>query len=315
MEYKDYYKVLGVNKDATPEDIKKAYRKLAKKYHPDKTKGDKASEEKFKEATEAYEVLKDPEKRKKYEQLGSDWKRYEQNGGSGGFDWTQYAGRPGGGGQSFQFENMEDIFGGGGGFSDFFNTIFGGGHAGRQSGRSSRASKGQDYRSEMNISLEDAFHGTTGILNVNGQKLRIKIQPGVKDGQTLRLKGKGGVGVGGGSHGDIFIKIKIDKHPAFERKENDLHTDLPIDLYAAVLGGKIALQTLQGTVNINVAPETGTDKVLRLKGKGMPVYGKSGQHGDLYVKLKIKTPVNLSKEEVKLFKKLQEIRDKKAFSN
>ena len=315
MEYKDYYKIIGVSKSASADEIKKAYRKLAKKYHPDKNKGDKAAEDKFKEVTEAYEVLKDPEKRKKYDQLGSDWKKYEQSGRAGGFDWTQYAGRPGGGGQTFHFENMEDIFGsGGGGFSDFFNTIFGGGFTGQQTRRRARPSKGQDYRSKMNISLEDAYLGTTGILNVNGDKLRIKIQPGVKNEQTLRLKGKGGSGTGGGPSGDILIKVHVGKNASFERKGDDLHTELPVDLYTAVLGGKISLRTLQGSVNINITQGTPSDKVLRLKGKGMPIYGKTGQYGDLYVKLKIKTPTDLSKEELELFKKLQEIRAKTAFS-
>ncbi|MFO7971149.1 MAG: DnaJ domain-containing protein, partial [Desulfobacterales bacterium] len=211
MNYKDYYKILGVPKDASQEEIKKAYRKLAVKNHPDKTQGDKKAEERFKEIGEAYEVLRDPEKRKKYDQLGANWKQYE-HAGTGDYGFSRGSGSPGGG--TFSFEgNIDDLFGGGasgGGFSDFFNAFFGNmGDA--QSGFRSRQqpSKGRDLKTEMEISLYEAFHGTSRILNVDGEKMRITIKPGTYNGQELRIRGKGSPGAGGGSKGDIYVKIKV----------------------------------------------------------------------------------------------------------
>jgi len=317
MEYKNYYKTLGVSKTASQDEIKKAYRKLAVKYHPDKNPGDKRAEDRFKEIGEAYEVLKDPEKRKKYDQLGANWKQYEHAGagaGAGGrsYDWSQFGGRSGaGGGQSFHYEgDLGDMFGeGGGGFSDFFNAFFGaGGPRSQQFGGQSRGFKGQDLQATMDISLEESYHGTSRILNVNGQKLRITTKPGAYEGQELRISGKGSPGVNGGPRGDIYIRIRVMPHDRFSRDGNDLTLVVDVDLYTAVLGGKIEVQTLSGKVSVPVAKGTQSGSKLRLKGKGMPVYGKQGIYGDLYVRMNVIIPKDLSTEETELFKKLKDLR-------
>ncbi len=310
MEYKDYYKVLGVSKSATQDEIKKAYRKLAIKYHPDKTKGDKAKEEKFKEIAEAYEVLGDPEKRKKYDQLGANWKQYENfnaGGGGGGFDWSQFTGGGPSGGGTYSFE------GDAGDFSDFFNAIFGGGFGGG-TGRAggyrtySRARKGQDYVSEMSITFDEAYHGTTRIINLDGKKLRIKLKPGTRDGQKIKLAGKGGPGMNGGPAGDLILTIKVLPDPRFKREGDNLYADLPIDVPTAVLGGKTPVNTPDGkTVMLNIPAGTSCGKKLRLKGKGMPVYEHPGHYGDLYVTTKIVVPEKLTEKQKKLYEELKKL--------
>lgn len=321
MDYKDYYKILGVDKSASQEEIKKTYRKLAVKYHPDKNKGDKAAEEKFKEISEAYNVLGDEAKRKQYDQLGANWNRYQQAGGDpSGFDWGQYArqygGRRSGGsgsGQAYEFEgDFGDFFGGsgGGGFSDFFQNIFGGGfgragHTGRNAGF-----KGQDYQASLEIGLAEAYHGGTFNFNLEGQQLRIKLKPGIEDGQTLRLKGKGAPAAGGQA-GDLYLTIRVGQHPQFRREGKDLHADVQVDLYTAILGGEILVPTIDSSVKLKLPPRTPNDKVLRLKGKGMPAYGKSGEHGDLYITIKVALPQKLSAEEEELFAKLRDLKQKK----
>ncbi len=315
MEYKDYYKTLGVAKKATQDEIKKAYRKLAVKYHPDKNPGNKQAEDRFKEIGEAYEVLKDPDKRKKYDQLGANWKQYENAGSAagGGFDWSRFgAGATGGGGQSFRYEgNINDIFGEeGGGFSDFFNAFFGGagGRNTRQSGRRSRGFKGQDLQAEMEISLEEAYHGTSRILDVNGQKLRITTKPGAYDSQELLIRDKGNPGINGGPTGDIYVRIKVLPHPALARDGDDLITEQDIDIYTAVLGGKTEVATLTGKVTITVPKGTQNGSRLRLKGKGMPIYGKPGTSGDLYIRLNVVIPKHLTRAETELFAKLRDLK-------
>jgi curved DNA-binding protein len=311
MEYKDYYKTLGVDKKASKDEIKKAYRKLALKYHPDKNPGNKSAEEKFKEISEANEVLSDPEKRKKYDTLGSDWKQY-QNAGGPGYGYSQYGQegrRP-----NVQYEqgDINDIFGGESGFSDFFKQFFGGGFSGFQSGgrgtgRQPRASKGQDYEAEFTITLEEAYFGVTKVLNVNNEKLRITIKKGVTDKQVLRLKGKGSKGANGGINGDLLLTIRIAPHPNFIRKENDIYTDASLDIYTAVLGGNLQVHTFKGEMSIKIPKETEDGKTFRLKGIGMPYYDDNSKSGDLYVKVKLKIPKNLTKEETELFKKLSDI--------
>lgn len=312
MEYKDYYKILGISKDAGQDEVKKAYRKLASKYHPDKNPDDKNAEDRFKEIGEAYEVLGNPEKRKKYDRLGANWKQYEQAGAGaqGGFDWSQFAG--GGGGRSYQFDgDLGDIFGEGG-FSDFFKTFFGGmgGHtsSGFGSGGRQAAFKGQDMKAEMQISLHEAYHGTSRMLHVDGQKLRVNIKPGAYDGQELRIRGKGGKGAGGGESGDIFIKIRLMPDPSYTVKGADLIKEVPVDLYTAVLGGKIQVDTLAGKVSVNIPKGAQTENRLRLKSKGMPVYGRSNQYGDLFIRIKVMIPKNLTKEEEEQFKKLRNMK-------
>lgn len=297
MEFKDYYKILGVNKTATPEEIKKAYRKLAVKYHPDKNPGNKAAEEKFKEANEANDVLSDPEKRKKYDELGENWKYY-QNGApppnqGGGFN----TGR-----QQYHYTSDDEM--GGGNFSDFFESIFGN----RFGGKSKGPSKGDDYQSNVTISLEEAYTGTARLMEVNGEKLQIKFKPGTADEQNLRIKGKGGAGGKGAERGDIYVTVHISPHSYFDRKGDDLYCDITVDLYNAVLGGKTTVQTLKGNIQITIPKETESGKVLRLKGLGMPKYGKENEFGDIYAKVKIQLPKNLTKEEIELFQQLKDKR-------
>ena len=309
MEVKDYYQVLGVSKTATQDDIKKAYRKLALKYHPDKNKGNKAAEDKFKEISEAYEVLKDPEKRKKYDEFGSDWKYYKEHGGAGGFDWGKYRTQRPGGGQYTHEQDFEDIFGGG--FSEFFETMFGGAGFGRRGGRRSQRRagfKGQDLRAGIEITFDEAYHGTTKVFTLQGKQLRLKIKPGIKDGQVLKLAGKGAPGQGGGPSGDLYLTIQVQQNPLFERKGNDLYMDLPVDIYTAVLGGQAKLNTPSETLKVKITKGTDSGKQLRLKGKGMPVYNKPGSYGDLYARVQIQAPKELTPEEEKLFKKLKKLR-------
>ena len=318
MDYKDYYNILGVAKSASQEEIKKAYRKLAIKYHPDKTKGDKQDEERFKEIGEAYAVLRDPQKRKKYDQMGANWKQYEQAGRSGGFDSSQFGGQSPGG-SSFHFEgDMNDIFGGaaGGGFSDFFNAFFGG-RGGAQSGfagQQQRPRKGRNLHAEMEISLYEAYHGTSRMLNVDGKKLRVNIKPGTYNGQELRIKGRGGRGAGGGPDGDIYIKIKLQPDNNYKIDGNNLILTTNVDLYTAVLGGKKEIQTLAGKLNVPVPQGSQSGSKLRLRSKGMPVYNKPGQYGDLFVQLKVEIPKKLSEEETNLFKKLKELQSNHVYN-
>lgn len=314
MDYKDYYKVLGVEKNATQAEIKKAFRKLAVKHHPDKNKDNKAAEEKFKEVNEANEVLSDPEKRKKYDELGSNWQNYQQSGGSQDFDWSQYANRGGGNQRQYSYEGDFGNNFGGGGFSDFFENLFGGGGgftSSQQKGRRSakRASmRGEDFNAELSITLEDAYLGAEKLFDLDGQSIKLKIKPGIANGQVLKLTGKGNKGYNGGTAGDLLLKIDILADPLFERKNNDLHTNLSVNLYTAILGGKSPLKTFKGTINVNIPKESQNGKVLRLQKMGMPVYGKANEFGDMYVKLNIEIPTNLSDKEIKLYEELSGIR-------
>ncbi len=296
MDYKDYYKTLGVPKSATTDEIKKAFRKLAVKYHPDKNPGDKSSEEKFKEASEANEVLSDPEKRKKYDEVGANWKQYEQ------MHRQPNQGR----GRRPTYEQGQ-----GGDFSDFFESIFGGGmgdiFGGGSSRQGSSAARGQDIEGEIAISLEEAYNGTVRRVIVGSTTLDLKIHAGVNDGEVLRLKGKGGQSRGNGLQGDLLITTKVLPHKVFEIRGDDLYTDIHVDLYPLVLGGKTTVQTLKGKIKLDLKPGTANGAILRLKGMGMPV-GKNGTaFGDLFVKVVVKLPENLSDKEVKLFTELLEL--------
>ncbi|HEY0031025.1 MAG TPA: J domain-containing protein [Bacteroidia bacterium] len=308
MDFKDYYKALGISKTATADEIKKAYRKLAVKYHPDKNQGNKAAEDKFKELNEAYEVLGDAAKRKKYDDLGENYNYYQQSGQQPGaqgqgFDWSQWTG--GGNGGSSSYSTGEDFHQGD--FSDFFENIFGGRFSGGGQ-KSRRAAKGQDYNAEMELSLEDAYTGSSRQIDLDGQKLQMNIKPGVKDGQVLRLRGKGGKGKNGSPNGDIYITVRIAEHPLFKRKEDDLYCDINVDLYKAILGGEILINTLRNPMKINIGKETENGKTLRLKGMGMPRYGKENEAGDLYVKVNVQLPKNLSPKEIELFTELSKLK-------
>jgi curved DNA-binding protein len=306
MEYKDYYKVLGVDKKDSAEVIKKAYRKLAVKYHPDKNAGNKAAEEKFKEISEAYNVLGDPEKRKTYDELGENYMQYQHGGaGAENFDWSKWqnSGRQRSS-SGFNHDDNAD-------FSDFFESIFGQQAGASSGGRSRRAMNGEDYQVEAELDLEEAFAGAKRQLNVSNTTLEITIKPGVHEGQTLRLKGKGAKGFNGGAAGDILITIHIKEHPHFRMEGQDLHADAPVDLYTAILGGKALVRTLKGSIRIDIPADTENGKVLRLKKMGMPVYGKKEEAGDLYLKVKVILPKNLSDKERNLFKELEEEHKKK----
>ena len=309
MNYKDYYKVLGVSEKATDKEIKKAYRKLAAKYHPDKNADDKAAEEKFKEVNEANAVLSDPDKRKKYDTLGSDWEAYEQGGGN----WQQYQqrSRPGGGGYSFQGDPSE-IFGNqSGDYSSFFDMFFGGDPRSGQGFQGSRRQggfRGGDVEAELPITLIEAYSGIRKTFEIYGEKMRINVKPGSYHGQRLKLKGKGQPGHGGGPSGDLYIVLEVLPDTRFTRDGNRLIYSISIDLYTAILGGKVEVPTMTGKVNVSIPKGCQSGRVLRLKGKGMPIYGKKDQYGELLIKIKVDLPIDLSKEEEKHFKALQKLR-------
>ncbi|WP_317241058.1 MULTISPECIES: J domain-containing protein [Hymenobacter] len=300
VEYKDYYKILELDKSATKEQIRKQYRKLARKYHPDVNPNNPDAERKFKEVNEANEVLSDDDKRAKYDRLGADWQRYEQAGagrGAGGFDWSQYAQGGGFGG----YEAQGDPFGGAD-FSDFFSSMFGG--MGGSQGGSARPRAGQDYQAELEMALEDAYQGGARTLNVNDKKLRISIHPGVEDGQIIRLRDQGAPGRNGGPSGSLYITIRLRPDARYTRTGNDLTMDVPISIYKALLGGEQVVETLSGPVKINIKPETQNGTRLRLRGKGFPVYRQEGQYGDLYLRLTLTLPQNLTEQEKDLFRQL-----------
>lgn len=311
MDFKDYYKILGVEKSATKDEISKAFRKLALKYHPDKNPNNKSAEEKFKEITEAHEVLSDPEKRKKYDTLGANWNRYQTSGG--GFEdfFSQYGGGRRGG-TTYEFSgDFGDLFGGTSGFSDFFENIFGhGGSRGSKFyGAQQRKERGQDFEATLYISLEEAYNGTSKDVLINGKKLRIKINSGTRDGSKLRLKDQGGASRSGKVSGDLYLTIKIQKHPFYEIDGDDLYFDLIIDLYTAVLGGKKKVKLINGkTINIEIPKGTDGGKLFRIGNFGLSKPGNVGERGDLFVRIRIETPKNLSKKETELFKELSKLR-------
>jgi curved DNA-binding protein len=314
MEFKDYYKIMGLEKDATQEEIKKAYRKLALKYHPDRNPGNKQSEEKFKEITEANEVLSDPEKRKKYDQLGANWKYYRQPGagGPGMEDFFRQFGGGGGGRTTYQFSgDLGDIFGNMGGFSDFFESFFGGGRAGTGAHRGpfSTAQKGQDYEANLNLTLEEVFSGVERQISVNRKKLKVKIEQGIKDKTKLRLRGLGAPGSHGGEKGDLYLNVHVIDHPFYEVKGNDLYYNLDVDLYTAVLGGNVQIHTLdRKKLSVVIPPETDNGKLLKLRGQGMIMKENKNKRGDLYIRIIVQIPKHLSKEEKELFGKLSQLR-------
>lgn len=307
VDYKDYYTVLGVSKGATADEIKKGYRKLARKYHPDANKDNPDAEEKFKEIGEAYEVLKDPQKRQRYDQLGANWKQYANAGRPGGGQSYSY---DFGGGRGFSFENM------GGGFSDFFEMFFGSsasqgsssgfdfGNNFRGSGARASSRKGQDLQSTIEITLREAYAGTQRSIRLQKENktrtVNVKIPKGIKNGGKIRLAGEGGPGSGGGPSGDLYLTVNVLPHNVFERKGNDLHIEIPVTVKEAYHGGKIDIPTFDGKVNMKLPKRIQSGKTLRLKGKGMPVI-KSGSNGNLYVKTRIVFPEKMSSKQKKKF--------------
>lgn len=301
MAFIDYYKILGLEKNASADDIKKAYRKLARKYHPDMNPDNKEAEKKFKEINEANEVLSNAENRAKYDKYGENWKHGEEYERAQQQQRQQYSG----GGGGFSGAN----FGEGEDFSDFFQSMFGGGGGGGF-GRSSRGSasgkfKGQDVSAELTLSLRDAAKTHQQTFDINGKKVRITIPAGVYDGQQIKLKGHGNPGINGGPNGDLFITFTIAEDKDFKREGDNLRSTVDIDLYTAVLGGDVNIQTLDGSVKLKVKPETQNGTTVRLKGKGFPVYKKEGQFGDLYVTYNVTIPTNLTDAQKELFQQLK----------
>lgn len=291
MEFIDYYKILGVDKKSPEEDIKKAYRKLARKWHPDLNPNDKNAHQKFQQINEANEVLSDPEKRKKYDQYGKDWQHAEQ------FDQQRQSQRHSqhAGGQQFSGDADSD-------FSSFFESMFGG------SGRSRKTKfRGQDYNAELKLSLQDVLETHQQTLTVNGKNIRITIPAGIENGQVIKLTGYGAPGVNGGPAGDLYITFSIAAHPLFKRSGNDLYSTSPISLYTAMLGGETTIDTMTGKVKLKVSPETQPGTKIRLKGKGVPVYKKEGESGDLYITYEITLPTNLTDQQKALFSELSKL--------
>jgi curved DNA-binding protein len=309
MEYKDYYRILGVEKVASEKDVKQAYRRLARKYHPDVNPNNKAAQEKFKEINEAYGVLSDLDKRRKYDELGANWQAYEQYqraGGQGPFQW-------GGGGAQYRTvtpEEFENIFGGLGGdrgdFSDFFRTFFGGGFETVRA--QPRARRGQDIEQPVEISLEEAYRGATRSLHKDGRRLEIKIPAGVKTGSKIRYAGEGTPGTRGASAGDLYLRVQIAPHPTFEREGDDLRCEIPVDLYTAILGGEVNVPTLKGQLALKIPAETQAGRTFRLVGQGMPRLNEPNAFGDLYAKVRVTLPERLTAAERELFEKLAQMR-------
>lgn len=300
MEYKDYYKTLGIDKKATPDEIKKAFRVLAVKYHPDKNPDNKVAEEKFKEINQANEVLSNVEKRKKYDELGQNWQQYEQAE-------NQNEGNPFSGNSYRQNQYQNNTNKGFGGneqedFSDFFDQFFG---AKTHNTNTNSNFKGGDYETEMDITLQEAYQGTSRIIQLENEKLRVTTKPGAYTDQLLRVKSKGAKGSTEANRGDLFVRIKVITNPQFIRKGDDLYNMQSIDLYTAVLGGEIIATTLTGQIKIKINEGTQSGKTVRLKGKGMPVYDKSKMFGDLYIQLEVKIPDKLTDKQKELFEQLK----------
>jgi curved DNA-binding protein len=324
MDFKDYYSTLGVAKTATEKEIKQAFRKLARKHHPDVNPGDKAAEGRFKELNEAYEVLGDPVKRKKYDELGSNWRAYEQGGAQpppggarpGGWSANFGGQAPGGGYRTMSEEEMREMFGDADPFSDFFHTFFGGAASGEEAGRRTRGGRGRaarpgrDVEQEIELNLEDVYQGTTRRLAItydgHARTVDVRIPAGVGEGSRVRVAGEGEPGTGGAQSGDLFLRIRLTPHPIFERKAHDLYTRVPIPLTTAVLGGETAVHTLGGkSLRLKIPPTTQNAQVFRLKGHGMPTVGKANQTGDLYATVDVQLPKTLTDEQRSHFEALQ----------
>src|SRR5512133_206714 len=296
MDFVDYYKLLGIEKTATPKEIKSAYRKLARKFHPDLNQNDKDAKRRFQQINEANEVLSDQDKRKKYDQYGKDWQHSDQFENQK--QNQQRYSAPGG--ERYDTSPPE------GDFSDFFESMFG---RATSSGRNRQVKfRGEDYTAELQLDLTDAYTTHKQTLTVNGQKIRITIPAGIENGQTIKIPGHGGKGVNNGPAGDLYITFSIANHPRFKRLGNDLYATVDLDLYTAVLGGEITIDTLNGKVKLNVKPETQNGTKVRLKERGFPVYKNEGHFGDLFITYSIKIPTNLTEKQKKLFTQLSESR-------
>ena len=293
MAFVDYYQILGVQKSASEKEIKAAYRKLARKYHPDVNPNDQEAQKKFQELNEANEVLSDPEKRKKYDQYGKDWEHGEE------YERARQS-------RASSANYGGGSYGGGDQFSDFFESMFGGssGFGGARAGGRQTKFRGQDYQAEVHLTLTEAYETRKQTLTVNGKNIRITVPAGIENGQTIKIAGHGGPGSNGGPNGDLFITFTVANDEKFKRLKNDLYLTVDLDLYTAVLGGELIIETLSGKVKLPVKPETQNGNIVRLKGKGFPVYKQDGQFGDLYVTFNIKIPTNLTEKQKELFTEL-----------
>lgn len=304
MEFIDYYKILELDRSATKADVKKAYRKLARKYHPDLNPDDESAKKRFQQLNEANEVLSDPEKRKKYDEYGKDWQhadhfeqqkqqRSHDRGGFGGFSGSQ--------GQAYSgnFDNDN--------FSDFFEQMFGGGARSRGTGRSPQY-KGQDFNAELQLNLSDVYSSHKQTITVNGKSIRLTIPAGVENGQTIKISGYGGPGVQGGPKGDLYITFKILNNTKFKREKENLYSNIDLNFYTALLGGEITADTFNGKVKLTIKQETQNGTKVKLKGKGFPKYKKEGEMGDLFITYNIKVPTNLTSKEKELYTELQKLR-------
>jgi curved DNA-binding protein len=316
MEFRDYYKTLGVPPDADDKAIRKAFRKLAREYHPDVNPGNKDLAEKFKEINEANQVLSDPAQRKKYDEMRTQYERWKQSGGQGrefNFDqWsTAQAGAPpyGGGGQTryATAEDLEDLFGGEGGYSDFFSSLFG---QGRGPQASARPRPGRDIEYPVEVTLAEAFHGTKRIFQIGERRIEAQIPRGAHTGARVRLAGQGEPGRNGGPPGDLYLVVHVLPDPAFEREGDDLYTELPVDIYTAALGGEVKVPTLGKPVLLKIPPGTQAGRSFRLKGKGMPRLGDPATRGDLYARIRLELPEPLTEHEIIAFRELQAAREK-----
>ncbi len=306
MAYIDYYGVLGVSQTASQNEIKKAFKKLARKYHPDLNPNDLSAKQKFQEINEANEVLSDPEKRKKYDAYGENWKHADEfearkqhyRGNAGGFGGT-------GGGYWSSADGgfSADFQGGEGEFSDFFESLFGSRRGSHSYGAA--GFKGQDFNAELHLTLRDAATTHKQILEVNGKKIRITVPAGIADGQTIKLNGQGGPGINGGPAGDLYITFIITHDPVYKREGDHLYMNVPVDLYTAILGGEKVIDTLNGKVKLKLKPETQNGTKVRLKGKGFPIYKKDGQSGDLFITYDVQLPTHLTERQKQLFRELR----------
>ncbi len=319
MDYKDYYQILGVGKSASQDEIKKSYRKMARKHHPDVNPDDPSAEDRFKEINEAYEVLSDADKRRKFDQFGSQWQQYERAGGQPeDFNWNQWQAQPGRTRtyQGVNPEDLEEMFGGRGGFSDFFETLFGGQPGRRPRGQGEpaydyqpRPRRGQDIEHSVQITLAEAFYGTNKALEFEGgHRIEAKIPRGVKTGSRVRLKGQGAPGIAGSQAGDLYLKIEVLSDSRFRRDGGDLRTTVPVDLFTLLLGGKAQVPSIDRTVSLDIPAETASDKTFRLRGLGMPHLKNPDKRGDLYATLEAKLPQNISQKEKDILQQWQEIR-------
>ncbi len=321
MDFKDYYATLGVPKTASDKEIKQAFRKLARKHHPDVNPGDKVAESKFKEINEAYEVLGDSDKRKKYDELGANWRMYEQQARSGGQPfgggWSPGQGGARAGYRTMTPEEMEDLFGDSNPFSDFFTTFFGGEGFGGSGTREPRAGRGRrrpgrDIENEIELNLEDAYQGATRrlLLRHNGQAkhVDVRIPAGVTDGSRVRVSGEGEQGMGGAESGNLYLRVRLAQHPVFERKGRDLYVKTPVPMTTAVLGGEANVQTLSGkAARLRIPALTQNGQLFRLKGYGMPAVGKIDETGDLYARVDVQLPTRLSDQEREHFEALKRL--------